>query len=148
MPFWPIWDNKRAIYFALLRVSGELFRLRNCSKLVKRSLFAIIGLLQGTKSILLFFVWRVGGWFSQKCSNFRKNFFFDFVIFHWIFKCYYCSINFKRQSEHSGLRPDTSSLVHFSKMKIISYTFFRPKSKSYFWQSKRSLSLKILMKLL
>ena len=28
-------------------------------------------------------------------------------------RCGYCSINLKRQSEHSGLRPDTSSLVLF-----------------------------------
>ena len=33
-----------------------------------------------------------------------------FVVTHLIF-CYYCSINIKRRSEHSGLRPDTSSLV-------------------------------------
>ena len=35
------------------RVSGELIRFRNRSKLVERSLFAIIDLLQGAKSILL-----------------------------------------------------------------------------------------------
>ena len=37
-------------------VSGELFRLRNRSKLVERSLFAITDLLQGAKSILLYLV--------------------------------------------------------------------------------------------
>ena len=36
---------------------------------------------------------------------------FIFFILYLIFLCYYCSIKFKRQSEHSGLRPDTSSLV-------------------------------------
>ena len=46
------------------RVSGDLIRLINRSKLVERSLFAIIDLLQGTKSIFLYFIWRVGGWFS------------------------------------------------------------------------------------
>ena len=35
-------------------------RLRNRSKLVEGSLFAIIGLLLGAKSITLFFIWRVG----------------------------------------------------------------------------------------
>ena len=43
---------------------GQLTRdicLRNRSKLVTRSLFAIIGLLQGAKSILLYFIWHVGG---------------------------------------------------------------------------------------
>ena len=37
----------------------------------------------------------------------------NFILFYFIlfFSCYYCSINLKRQSEHSGLRPDTSSLV-------------------------------------
>ena len=29
------------------------------------------------------------------------------------FSCYYCFIGLKSQSEHSGLRPDTSSLVYF-----------------------------------
>ena len=38
-------------------------------------------------------------------------FFFHFIFFIFIFTCYYCSINLKRQSEHSGLRPDTSNLV-------------------------------------
>ena len=47
-----------------LRVSGDLIRLTNRSKLVERSLFAIIYLLQGAKSILLYFIWRMGGWFS------------------------------------------------------------------------------------
>ena len=49
-------------------------------------------------------------------DDFHKNFQIlekkiDFVLFHWFFKCFYCSINLKRQSEHSGLRFDTSSLV-------------------------------------
>ena len=48
---------------------------------------------------------------------FIKNFKFKkkkihYVLFDWFFKYYYCSINLKRQSEPSGLRPDTSSLVH------------------------------------
>ena len=40
---------------------GDLTRPRNRSKLVERSLFAIIDLLQGTKSILLYFKRRVLG---------------------------------------------------------------------------------------
>ena len=39
---------------------GEIIRLRNRSKLVERSLFVIIDLLQGAKSILLCFIRRVG----------------------------------------------------------------------------------------
>ena len=37
------------------------------------------------------------------------------VIFfiHLNFERYYCSVNLKRQSERSGLRPDTRSLVFF-----------------------------------
>ena len=46
------------------RVSGDLIRLRNRSKLFEGSLFAVNDLLQGTKSTLMFFIWRVGGWFS------------------------------------------------------------------------------------
>ena len=34
-----------------------------------------------------------------------------FILFQLIFLSYYCSINLKRQSEHSGLRPDPSSVV-------------------------------------
>ena len=41
--------------------SGDLIRLRNSSKLVERSLFVIIDLLQGAKSILLCYLWRVVG---------------------------------------------------------------------------------------
>ena len=44
-----------------LRVSGDLIRLRNSSKLVQKSLYAIIGIIIGAKSIFLYFIWRVGG---------------------------------------------------------------------------------------
>ena len=48
--------------------------------------------------------------FIKKFSNFRKKNYF--ILFHLIFLGYYCcSINLKRQSEQSGLRPDTSSIV-------------------------------------
>ena len=47
-------------------VSGELIRLRNRSKLLKRSFTDIIGLLQGAKSILFYFKWRVGDDFRLK----------------------------------------------------------------------------------
>ena len=67
------------------RVSGELIRLRNRSKLVERSLFAIIDLLQGAKSILLCSIWRVGGWFLfLKNSNFRKKNFIIFFSFNFL----------------------------------------------------------------
>ena len=49
-----------------------------------------------------------GGMIFIKNFKLKKN--FHFILFHLIFFMYYCcSINFKRQSEHSGLRPDTSS---------------------------------------
>ena len=35
-----------------------------------------------------------------------------FYFLHLVFPSYYCSIDLKRQSELSGLRPDTSSLVY------------------------------------
>ena len=51
-----------------------------------------------------------GGMIFKKNSNFgKKN--FHFILLHFIFIGYYCSLNIKKQSEHSGLRPDTSSLV-------------------------------------
>ena len=53
-----------------------------------------------------------GGMFLQKISNFLETI-FNVILLHLNFPCYYCSTDFKRQSEHSGLRPDTSSLVVF-----------------------------------
>ena len=62
--------------------------------------------------------------FIKKISNFREKK-FHFILFHLIFLCYYCSINLKRQSEHSGLRPDTSSIVTFFNqvLKLVSLFF-------------------------
>ena len=50
---------------------------------------------------------------SLKKFHFKKK--NSFVLFNLIFLnvIYYCSINLKRQSEHSGLCTDTSSLVAF-----------------------------------
>ena len=45
-----------------------------------------------------------------KYSSLKKFFLFCFIFF---FSFYYCSTDLKRQSEPSGLRPDTSSLVSF-----------------------------------
>ena len=44
-------------------------------------------------------------------SFFIINFFHCFLYL--IFSSDFCFIDLKRQSEHSGLRPDTSSLVFF-----------------------------------
>ena len=50
-------------------------------------------------------------------DDFHKSFqvleklFFSFFHFTFIFFCFHCSINLKRQSELSGLGPDTNSLV-------------------------------------
>ena len=50
--------------------------------------------------------------FIKKISNFGKKYSFYFISLNFLFY-YCCPINLKRQSEHSGLRPDTSSLVFF-----------------------------------
>ena len=60
------------------------------------------------RAVLLNFIWRVGRWLSQKISNITFNF----------FSCYYCSVKIKRQSELSGLRPDTSSLITYFTVEI------------------------------
>ena len=60
---------------------GDLARPRNRSKLVERSLFAIIDLLQGAKFILLYFKRRVVGLFSYKISIFREKL-FQFILLH------------------------------------------------------------------
>ena len=79
--------------------------------MVQRSLFAITDLLQGTKSIFLYTLYGVwGDDFHKKFQILEKK--IHFILFHLLFFMYYCcSINLKRQWEHSGLRPDTSSLV-------------------------------------
>ena len=48
-----------------------------------------------------------GGMFYKK-SQLKIQFYFFLNL---SFSCYYCSIELKRRSEHSGFRPDTSSLV-------------------------------------
>ena len=77
-------------------------RFRNRSKLVEGGLFTRIDLLQGAKSILLNFIWPGEIIFKKKNS-------FQFITFN--FLCYCCSTNLERHLEHSGLCPDTSSLV-------------------------------------
>ena len=56
----------RAIFPRNQRVSGDLIRLRNRSKLVEGNLFAIIDLLTRAKFITLHFAWRVGDDFYEK----------------------------------------------------------------------------------
>ena len=51
----------RAIFFAMLLRERRVNPSRNRCKLVERSLFAIIDLLQGAESILLQFIGVVGG---------------------------------------------------------------------------------------
>ena len=88
----------------ILRTINASTLLRNRAKLVEGSLFALIDLLTGAKFITLYFKWRAGDEFTKNLSFFLKKKFYLFLL----------PINFfklKRQSEHSRLRPDTSSLV-------------------------------------
>ena len=66
-------------YSRYYRVSGDLFRLTNRSKLVDGNLFVKVDLLLGVKSVTFYFIWRVDGWFSQKISK-NKNIFFSNYI--------------------------------------------------------------------
>ena len=61
-------------------MSGDFIRLRNRSKLVERSLFAINELLQGAKSIRLYFIWRVGDDFHEKFQVLEKKIVLFFYI--------------------------------------------------------------------
>ena len=54
-----------------------------------------------------------GGMIFAKNLNLFFNFHFFYYSKIFTFPCYYCSIDFKRQSEHSGFCPDTSILVYF-----------------------------------
>ena len=79
--------------------------VRTRSKLIERSLFVIIHLLQGAMLAFLFFygVWRDD--FLKKSQILEENNSFYFITF--IVLCYYGSINLKRQSEHSGFCPES-----------------------------------------
>ena len=44
-------------------------------------------------------------------KNLKIKKMFSYILVPLKLSCYFCSIDLKRQSEHSGLRPDTSSLV-------------------------------------
>ena len=83
------------------RVSGDLIPLRNRSELVEGGLIAIYNLLLGANLSLctLYGVWG---------DDSHKNY-----LLHLIFSCYYCSVELRRQLEHSELHPDTSNLVIF-----------------------------------
>ena len=98
----------------------DLIRLRNRSKLVERSLFAIIDMLLEAKFITLYFIWRMDMIFTKKFQIFLQFFFFIFLYL--IFSSYFCFIDLKRQLEHSSLRPDTSSFVLFCRQKIACQT--------------------------
>ena len=50
-----------------------------------------------------------GGMFSQKNLELFRKKIFNSTLLHLNFPCYYCSIDLKRQPEHSGHRPDTIS---------------------------------------
>ena len=50
--------------------------LKNCSKLVEVSLFAIIDLLIEAKFIILNFIWRMGMIFTKKTHIKKKNLYF------------------------------------------------------------------------
>ena len=61
------------------------------------------------KSITLYFK---GVWvFFAKNLKKEKNLFYSL---HLVFSYYYCSIDLKKQSEHSGLCPDASDLVYIN----------------------------------
>ena len=49
--------------------------------------------------------------FAKNLKLKKNSFYFSYIQFFFSYYC--CSIDLKRQSEHSGLRPDTSSLVSF-----------------------------------
>ena len=59
----------------------------------------------------------MGDYFHKKSQINKKS----FLMIHLIFSSHYCSIDLKRQSEHSGLRPDTSSLVQLQDQQTNSF---------------------------
>ena len=63
------------------RVSGDLIRLRNCSKLVEGSLFAIIDLLLAMKFVLMYIIGRVGDGFLKKYQPRKHTFSITYNLF-------------------------------------------------------------------
>ena len=60
----------------------NLIRLRNRSKLIERSLYVIVDLLIGAKTILLYCIWRVGIVFITKIQIKKSfNLYFTFNFF-------------------------------------------------------------------
>ena len=107
LPFWQFGTINARLISIYWRVSRDLINLINRSNLVKGRLFAINYLIIVAKSITLYLIWRVGGWFFIKELYLKKNsfYFIKFNVFN-----HYCSIDRKMQFEYSGLRPDTSGL--------------------------------------
>ena len=78
--------------------------------MIQGSLYVIIDLLIGAKFINLYLIMACGVMFFTKNLRFRKKIVFLLDLF---FSWYYCSIDLKRQLEHSEFPLDTSSLVFF-----------------------------------
>ena len=74
-----------------LRVSGDLIRHRNCSKLVEGSLLAIIDLLLVSKFITFVLNMACGGMIFTKNTKFKKK--IIFFSLHLIFVFYNCSLD-------------------------------------------------------
>ena len=78
--------------------------------MVDRSLFAIIDVLQGTKTIFLYLICVWEDDFHKKFQILEKKFSFYFIS-HNVFMLLLLLRKPSKQSEHLGLHPDTSSLV-------------------------------------
>ena len=101
-------------FFALLsrqRRNRSKFNLRNRSKLVEESFITIIDFLIGAKFITLYFIWRGGVWGTIFTKNLKLKKIFSLILFKIFMSIFFHIIDLKKQSEHSGLRPDMSSLV-------------------------------------
>ena len=81
----------------------------------------------GAKLISLYFIGRVGGWFSQSFSKKMLHIFFYIHFFKLLKRLY-----LKRQSEYSALRPDTSNLVIIMMFKLASDQRFFSNCKNCF----------------
>ena len=80
-------------FFRCWRIISDSIRLKNSSKLVEGSLIAIKHLVLGAKLINLYFIGRVGEWFSQKPQSFSKKMLH--IIFTFIFSSYLKSYTLK-----------------------------------------------------
>ena len=122
-------ESKIALRTGLFKFSGRGFSFLFTISLKRKSaIYQIKKKWSSSKHFHFFPFQTFQSYFNERSSFFASRFFtwyakshpvwletailFSTIWFHLIFSCNYCCIYLKRQSDHSALHPDTSSLVN------------------------------------